>query len=211
MDKIVIRDIVLTDIPAIKQAIDNVWCFSDLVENKERLDATIGLYLNQVIYGATFGRVAVLDDKVVGVIFGIVNGEKPNQRHLLEDSTAQTLALLQAPEIERQGVYEYFTKQKEVYTQLSNGLLGHYNASLDFLVLTKEAQGLGVGKKLWISLKAYFEEKQVKSIYLYSDTGCNFGFYEHQGFTRRKELEVDFDFDGEISRVTNFLYDIELD
>lgn len=211
MNNIIIRDVEVKDVLAIKHAIDEVWCFSDIIEGEELLNATIGLYLNQILYHATFGRVAVLNGKVVGVIFGIVNGEAAKYRKLLEDGTAHAITWLGASEQEQKGIYEYFSKQKEVYKQLSNNLLDHYDASLDFLVLTEAAQGLGIGKKLWASLKAYFEEKNAKTVYLYTDTECNFGFYEHQGFTRKREQEVDFDFEGHIFKVTNFLYDIQLD
>ena len=211
MNNMIIRDVEAKDIQAIKHAINDVWCFSELVESEELLDATIGLYLNQILYGGTFGRVAVLDDKVVGVIFGVVNGEEPKYRKLLEDGTAHAIAWLGASKTEQEGIYEYFSKQKEVYEQLSNDLLDNYDASLDFLVLAKEAQGLGVGKKLWETLKAYFEEKNAKSVYLYSDTECNYGFYEHQGFTRRRERDTNFEFEGHIFKTTNFLYDLQID
>lgn len=210
MSNVVIRTIEEKDIPAIKAAINDVWCFSDLISDDKRLDATIGLYLNQILYDVTYGKVAMLDEKVVGVILGSIHDELPTCRHLLEDATTHAITMLGAPEAERQGVYEYLTKQKEVYEQLSSGLFGEYDGSLDFLVLTSEAQGLGVGKKLWLELKAHFEGKGVNSIYLYSDADCNTGFYEHQGFSCRKEKEVVYDFDGEISKVMNYLYDIKL-
>jgi len=207
----IIRDLEEMDIPEIKNIINEVWGFSELINDKKVLDATIGLYINQVLYYSTFGRVATLNDKVVGVISGIVNGEKPKYRHFLEDGTTHAITLLGATGREQRGIYEYFTKEKEVYSQLSAGLHDDYNGCLDFLILSEEAQGLGIGKKLWTNLKAYFEEKNVKSVYLYSDTACNFGFYEHQGFVRKREQNMDLNFEGEIYQEMNFLYDIQFD
>lgn len=41
------------------------------------VEACVPVYFAPVLYGATFGRVALLDNKVVGVIFGSVEGEDP--------------------------------------------------------------------------------------------------------------------------------------
>ena len=45
------------------------------IESQETLDATLGLYLNQVLYHSTFGKVAVLNDEVVGLILGTLTKE----------------------------------------------------------------------------------------------------------------------------------------
>jgi len=206
MKSAIIREVEAKDIPAIKNAINDVWPWSDLIQDKKTLDATLGMYLNQVLFEATFGRVAVLNDEVVGVIFGIVNDSEPKYRMLLEDSASHTLTLLGASDTERKGIYEYFSKITLVYEQL-NSDPDKYDGTLDFLVLTNAAQGFGIGKSLWLALKAYFKEHNAKSIYLYSDDECNFGFYEHQGFRRTGEQKTAFNFDGEIFESGIFLYE----
>jgi len=210
-DGAVIRDVQAKDIPAIKGVIGEVWDWAELAEDEKIFDATVGMYLNQVLYESAFGRVAVLNDKVVGVIFGSVNAAEPKYRMLMEDGTAHTLTLLGAPEDVRQIVHEYFAKLSTVYEQLVSGILDSYDGTLDFLVLSKDAQGLGIGKDLWMALKSYFEDNGAKSVYLYSDTDCNFGFYERQGFTKRREREITFVFDDEAETVSQFLYEYHFD
>lgn len=60
-----------------------------------------------------------------------------------------------------------------------------------------------------IELFEYFRQKGVQSGYLFSDSECNFGFYNHLGFTKRAEREVEFEFGGkpESFEQTIFLYD----
>lgn len=207
MNNIIIRDVEKNDIPAIKTVINEVWEWDTIIEDERTLDAAMGLYLNQVLLNGTFGRVAVLDDKVVGVIFGSIDDVEPQYRMLMEDATAHALTLFGATERNRTNFYEVMLKLTAAYKQLISGIRDNYDGTLDFLVLAENAQGLGIGKSLWLELKAYFEENDVKSIYLYSDTECNFGFYESQGFARRREVEIEFNYDGKLAKVNEFLYD----
>jgi len=129
---------------------------------------------------------------------------------LLEDGTAHAFTLLGAPDIIRRNIHEYFSKERDAYGRLIRGINGDYDGTLDFLILGKEAQGLGIGKNLWLALKAYFLETGAKAIYLYSDTDCNFGFYESQGFRRKREMETTFVFEGTPYVTNQFLYEYHL-
>jgi len=207
VDSVIIRDVEDRDIPAIKKIISKVWDWTDMIEDEKILDATMGMYLGQVLYSATFGRVATLSGRVVGVIFGSLEGIEPKYRMLMEDGSAHMLTLLGASEEERRCIYECFSKLENVYEQLGSGRLDEYDGTLDFLVLDEKAQGLGVGKSLWMALKTYFEENNVKSIYVFSDTECNFGFYDHLGFERKKEQAVSFNFNERVFESDIFLYE----
>jgi len=210
MDGVVIRDVETGDVLGIKKVICEVWNWASIIEGEDALGAAVGLYLNQILYNGTFGRVAVLDGRVVGVIFGYVNDVEPKYRMLLEDGTAHALTLLGASETVRKSVHESFSKVEDAYEKLLGGMDGEYDGTLDFLILGKEAQGLGIGKSLWLALKDYFLENNAKAVYLYSDTECNFGFYESQGFERKRELEATFFFDGEPYVTKQFLYEYRL-
>ncbi|MCL2400381.1 MAG: GNAT family N-acetyltransferase [Defluviitaleaceae bacterium] len=210
MHNIEIRNVEAKDIPMIKEVIAKVWNWTDLIEDNQTLDAVVGIYLNQVLYEATFGRVAVLNNKVVGVIFGSVDGIEPKYRMLLENCTNHTLTLLAASESDRINTFEYLSKLSITYQELISDYIDNYDGTLDFLVLSKESHGLGIGKSLWMALKSYFDENNAKSIYLYSDVECNYGFYEHFGFARKAEKEVIFKFNEEDYKMNIFLYDIAI-
>jgi len=194
MSNIIYRDIETGDIPSIKKAIANVWEWAELIEDEDTLDATLSIYLNQVLHEATFGRVAVLDGNVVGVIFGIAFGKEPVYRHLLADGFVLNFDMPNASERDKFAINTYFAKLDEAYDGLIDGIKDEYGGTLDFLVLNEDAQGLGIGKGLWLALKSYFDKNGVEAIYLYSDEDCNFGFYDHQGFKQRKRQPTLFDF-----------------
>ena len=210
MSEIIIREAIPEDIPAIKDTVRDVWDWEEVFESDELLNACIALYFSPVLHEATFGRVAVLDGKVVGVVFASVEGEPPGYKHLLEDLSPYILTLLQSTDSDRKSIFDYITKTSNVYRELISGVEEQYDGTLEFLALSESAQGKGIGKKLWLEAKSYFEEKNASRIYLYSDSECNFEFYDSQGFKKRREREICFDFDGEKEISQQYLYEYDL-
>ena len=211
----IVSDLVLRepnpeDMPAIMDIVRDVWAWEEVFESDEVVEASVAMYLAPVLHEASFGRVAVLDGNVVGVIFGAVDDDEPCFKHLLYDLTPYMITLLKTSEEERLGFCGYISKMRDVYERLVSGIEQEYDGTLDFFATCKSAQGKGIGKQLWLELKAYFEEKNVKRIYLYSDSECNFGFYERQGFKKRRQDEVRYEFDGEVEISEQYLYEYKL-
>jgi len=211
MKEVTIRDVEADDLPEIKKLIDDAWDFGDLFESEASLDTALGLYFNQVLYDSSFGKAAVLDGKVVGVIFGYVNGQAPKFRMMLEDPAGHIVSLLNMTKDERQNVKEFMTKLNGVYSELIDDKIDGYDGTLDFLVISQEAQGLKIGRKLWDELSAYFKETKAGSIYVFTDTECNFGFYEHIGFSRKGQRQMTYFFTDEKLDVDVYLYDYKFD
>lgn len=209
MNKVLIRNIKKTDFPQIKAIINEAWGVSNAVTSQETLDATLGIYLNRFLYKSTFGKVAIVDGEVVGLILGNLIKEEPTYRMLMEDSTAHTLALMKASETDRENISEFLSKTSQTNGELIKDRIGDYQGSIELLAVSEKARGLKIGKKLWHELQSYFENYHTKAIYLYTDTTCNFGFYNHNGFIRQSEQDITFKFVGEQNPVTMFLYDYQ--
>ena len=195
------------DVPAIMGIVRDVWAWEEVFESDEMVEACVAIYFAPILHEATFGRVAVLDGKVVGVIFGVVEGEDPSFKHLLYDLTPHLVTLLKASDADRAGLSGYISTLNDVYAKLVSGIEHEYDGALDFFAMCKSAQGKGIGKRLWLELKAHFVNKNTKRIYLHSDSECNYGFYESQGFRRRRQDEVRYEFDGEIEVSEQYLYE----
>nr|WP_152209903.1 GNAT family N-acetyltransferase [Bifidobacterium cebidarum] len=59
---------------------------------------------------------------------------------------------------------------------------GHdYGAEVVLFVLDPEARGLGLGKRMFRKMIADFRDAGLDKYFLYTDTTCNVGFYEHTG------------------------------
>ena len=211
MSEIVIRDITIEDIPAIRDVVRDVWAWEAVFDDDAIVEACVAMYFAPVLHEATFGKVAALDGTVVGVIFGVVDNDAPCFKHLSYDLTPYIITLLQAKDSDRQGMCEYTTKQLATYKALIHDIEDEYDGTLDFLALSKAAQGKGIGKLLWLALKTHFEEKNVRKVYLFSDNECNFGFYESQGFTRRRNKSMCVSFARGEDKTEQYLYEYMLD
>ena len=53
------------------------------------------------------------------------------------------------------------------------------------------------------------KQEKLKEFYLFTDTSCNYGFYEHQGMKRRLEKEHIFNIKGQQAVMKFFIYDYQ--
>ena len=67
-----------------------------------------------------------------------------------------------------------------------------------------------MGRKLFESVVAYMRSHDISEFYLFTDTSCNYPFYEHLGLTRRCEKKQVIDVKGEIGDMTFFIYDYQI-
>lgn len=71
------------------------------------------------------------------------------------------------------------------------------------MIVGKEAQGLGIGKALVDDFISYAIHGNENAVYVQTDTLCNYGFYEHQGFEQLDSTKIALNDDDQI---TLFLY-----
>ncbi len=83
-----------------------------------------------------------------------------------------------------------------------------YKGEISLFALSPEYRGLGIGKELFHSLLGYMKSEGIKEFYLYTDTSCNFGFYEHQGMVRRQQHKEPINLKGQKDELEFYLYDM---
>ena len=67
----------------------------------------------------------------------------------------------------------------------------NFDCELAFFVVDANQQGLGIGKKLYKQFLNYMASEDLNTFYLFTDTTCNYAFYEHQGLDRLAEEKLD--------------------
>ncbi|WP_461612487.1 N-acetyltransferase [Clostridium sp. Marseille-QA1073] len=156
---------------------------------------------------SSFGKVAVKDGTVVGIILGHAKGDKKCYgflRHIFKIAF-QSFSILFHPKKDRQCVIEYL-KLFKTYKELMKNREHLFAGNIVLLALSKECRGLGVEKALMYNLFEYFKSKSEKSIYVYTDTACNYGFYDHIGFNPIDFKEVTINLKPATIKETVFLY-----
>jgi len=212
IDKVVVtRDLEEADLPALKalivEAFGEGWNFGRFAQDTIFFDALLEVYLSMFLNSSTFGRVAEMGGEVVGAILCSASGETEKFRQLQKDRPLHTLALLSGAEPERADVVEHLS----VSFQTIGGLLGDkaaaYDGSLELIAVSQQVQGRKIGKALWDEACAYYSSKGAKLIYLISDSACNVGFYDHNGFYKTGTGEAVYNYGTGQRKSQVFVYE----
>ena len=59
-----------------------------------------------------------------------------------------------------------------------------YQAEIALFLVSPEAKGHGVGGRLFAHMLDWFQAIGVSEYFLFTDTTCDYGFYEHKGLER---------------------------
>lgn len=188
MKNISFRDIEERDLPAIKslivEAFGEGWNLGSFDQDSQLFDALLETYLSMFLNSATFGKVATVEDKVVGAVLCSAVGDMEKFRQFQRDRVVHTLALLCADERERADIAEHLSVSFQAIGSLLDDKTDKYDGSLEFIAVSKRAQGLKIGKTLWNEAFAYFKSQGAETVYLIADSQCSTGFYDHNGFTK---------------------------
>lgn len=209
MEKVKYRPLKKEDYPRIKTLIGEAFGFNDFIKNKKLLDSILTIYLQDCILASSFSVVAEKENQVIGFILGDAKKDKKRLRkpHNFVSLASTGLKLLVTSKEDRK-VLKEFTKITQTYKQLIQGKENTFQGCIQLFIVSKESRGLGVGKTLIKHLSHYMKNMDVKSLYLYTDTRCNYGFYDSQNFKRLNEKNVYFDSIGE--KLGVFLYGYKL-
>ena len=211
MNDVTIRNIEEKDLPVLKSLIVGAWGegwnLGSFDQSTDFFQALLEVYLSMFLNSSTFGKVAVMESRVVGAVLCSVKGEEENFRHLQKDRASQTLALLSAPESARKDIIEHLSVSFQAIGKLLEARVDSYDGSLEFIAISKHVQGMKVGKALWNEAVTYFNSKNAKSIYLIADSQCNTGFYDHNGFSKVAASETVYNYIAEQKKFDIFVYD----
>jgi len=173
-----LRNTIPQDYKVLSEAIDLEWKFSTYTKESGLLIAEY--YLVQCLNGANHAITATVDGEPKGIL--VLKGMGPSSidvsvrrkelEEVLSDNPSFKIFLKADHELEE--MYGRFVKEYK-----SSDL-----AELSLLILCKDAKGYGLGRTLIEEAKRLVTEAGKKGIFFYSDTDCNYGFYDHMGAER---------------------------
>lgn len=194
MKNVVYRNLEKKDYNRIKQLINNAFGFSEFIKDSNLLESILNIYLQGCLLDSSFSKVAVKDNIVIGIILGNAKNDKKHLRKfsniLSWVSSGTKLAFCSK---ENKNAIKEFSKVSQTYKEIIQGKEDDFQGSIQLFIVSEESRGLGVGKTLIKYLSSYMINMKVNSIYLYTDTRCNYGFYDSQNFNRLNEKEIYFD------------------
>lgn len=198
MKRVIYRNILDSDYEIIKQLIGDAFGFTEFIKDKELLDIVLSGYLQDCILDSSFS-------KVIGFVLGNAKKDKNRISNCGNPLNFNNNEIdLMISNEENKNLLKEFSKFTDTYKELIKKKENTFQGCIQLFVVSGESRVLGVGKNLIKYLFDYMKSMDVKSLYLFTDTRCNYGFYDSQNFNRIDEKEVYFDSIG--SSLNIFLY-----
>ena len=162
-------------------------------------------YLDSCLCSQTFALVA----EVKGAPVGVIMGRESNGRRCPVALRLRRLRSVLGLSLSKEGraAAELFARIREIDRQLLSSCGKTYEGELVLFVINEQCRGMGLGRKLFRAASERMAARGISSWYLFTDTSCNYPFYEHLGLTRRCEAKRTMAAGGEQGEMTFFLYD----
>lgn len=194
MNQVIYRSLVKEDYESVKELISEAFGFNEFIQDQKFLDSVLNIYLQSCIVESSFSKVAEKNNKIIGVILGDSKKDKNRLKKAHNTfSLAYTMLKVFMTNKENKKFIKEFSKVQDTYKELIEGKEDEFQGCIQLFIVSGESRGLGVGKALMNHLYNYMKSTDVKSLYLYTDNRCNYGFYDSQNFERINEKEISFD------------------
>ncbi len=199
--RVTFRPLTADDVPLIIEVDHDTW-YSDADEFSRQM-AT--LEVTGLLRRVTWSCVAELDGQFVGMITAAVKGEEViggqlGERLAQEESAARDLLSRSAQGRHILAGYEADFDEDERFEAQARREL---DAEAVLFFLRPQARGHQLGKRLFDAFIAHLEEVGKKTYWLFTDSTCSFGFYDHRGMRRTASLETAVDY---MPGVTKYIY-----
>ncbi|MEI0559498.1 GNAT family N-acetyltransferase [Brachyspira intermedia] len=204
-DEIICREYTENDLLFLTDIVIKVWGFDDILSEKNaKLIAQLNLY--SFLNTATFAKVALKDKIPVGFLIGKITNSKQNN---IYKNKIKEIKSKMSKNIEGIVSLLVYKKIKSINNNLYKQANKNYDAELSFFAVSKDYQGLGIGKALFEEFNNYLKENNINNLYLYTDTYCNYKFYEHFRMHKIKEKHFSIPFTKKFD-IDFYLYDKDL-
>ncbi|KAA8831525.1 GNAT family N-acetyltransferase [Bifidobacterium tissieri] len=203
----VLRAMRAEDMPRIEEIVCRTWGYD--VSMSARNAALLGrIDAYECLSRRTYMRVADVDGEVAGLIVAADRRHPHIDRRMRLMQLGAVCGLLTSRE-GRQGLgmfRQYMAADKELSRDAeSQGK--RYDGELVLFIVDGQYRGYGLGRMLFDDAMRYFHDQGIDDFFLYTDTGCDFGFYGHRGMTRRCARSVSFPIGDRIRTEEMYIYD----
>lgn len=181
---ITFREYQKQDAPLIEDIIRKTWEYETFCSPKVAKQMA-KLYLASCLVEQDFTKVALWNDKSIGVIMAKSITKHHVSIRFLYSRFISTFPLYLSKEGRK--TVKIFWGINSIYLALLSERHKNYDGEISFFAIDEQCRGMGIGKSLFTMAIDYLKEQQIKSYYLYTDSSCNYGFYEHQGMVRCRE------------------------
>ncbi len=210
MSQIQYRAIEKRDYEAVCEIINQSFYLYAYIKKEKVLEEFKKNYIYGCLAEATYTCVAEKDGVIVGIIMGNAKAKYSIVQHMLPVIKMIYHSWRMKCLGKKEEGVKTFQHLHEIYHSFNKKHKGMFDGVLTLFAVSKEARGFGIGKRLWRRLYDYLKENNVHQIYLYTDSNCNTGFYDKQGFRRIEEETLNVVREGKTVPMAIYLYEYKI-
>lgn len=206
-EKIVLREYQKADHKALESVVREAWKYDRFCSPKTAAKMA-KVYLNSCLTNQTFTKVAEINGEPVGIIMGkdIRSHRCPFYLRLIWLRSIISLMITK----EGREISKVFECVQGIDKELLSSCNKNYMGELAFFAISEKCRGKGLGRKLFQTVVDYMNSNDISEFYLFTDTSCNYLFYEHLGLIKRCGKKQTIDVKGQEGDMTFFIYDYQV-
>ncbi|MDO4841446.1 MAG: GNAT family N-acetyltransferase [Phoenicibacter congonensis] len=186
-DEVLVRELEEKDFDAVVEITCKTWGYDDEFSDAAAKSCA-ELYFYHYLARQTYAKVATINDVPVGVIMARNCAQNGTNSRFVDKAEACLDALRNSPD-GREAALQFETEVK-IDGDLIKNCGFDYEGELVFFAINSDFRGKGIGRKLFEDALCYFKREKISNFFLYTDTSCNYKFYEHFGMKRSAEQEL---------------------
>ena len=211
MGEIIYRNIRKSDYEDIKNLINTSFFIEEYVENDTVLDLELECELYEALVEQSYTCIAEKEGEVIGFIMGqaeedysIIDHIGYYYKYYINLIKWKVCAWLKKDKLEDSKklnkTYDYFLKNSKE----------NYDGVLSLFIVSEKAQGYGIGTELMKRFQNYLKEQDVEKFYLFTDSFCNYGYYDYLGFKRKNKKLIKYLRNNKKKDLNVYLYSYEM-
>ena len=184
MPEIILRDLRSEDYPVLSKMIDDEWSFH--LYSKVSAEDLARYYLLHCADGANVAKTLLVDGVPAGVlVIGDMDGPTVDYSEDLAECKRSLMELENFAQCEKD-----LEELHRVYRSFASKNMKPEWAELRLLIISDQYKGLGLGRRMIEEARKHVSEGGKSGLFFYTDTDCNFGFYDHMGAVRVGEEDI---------------------
>lgn len=200
-----------TDIKRCAELAADAWPIVSSLVSKEDIPKLTKAYVEMSKIGSTWLQVALINDQVVGLLFGFLRDDLRLGQRLKESFQAINMLLKVLT-----GKYGKIRKKIKFLKCLIaterkvRKIAPKAGNEITLFIVDSKQQGKGIGRKLLQNFLDRAQILDIEQIYVYTDPLSNWRFYEKYGFSRKGEFIDDFNSYMKKKQTMGFVYTLKI-
>lgn len=207
-EDITYRDLEKEDYPRLERIIGEIWGVSRRCKDKKVAGLLEKAYWASLLTQENFARVALINGKPVGVV--LARREGKGKRNFAMNFRRLFYMFRLAVNAEGRSNLKIFRELNQQNRRMFKEQGEKFDGELIYLNIMRNKKGKGLGNQLWEDTKNYIKNSGGKNFFFFTDTTCDYKFYEKKGCRRIAASEKILDIGGQRKHLEMYLYKYDL-